>query len=119
MDSGLSIRPTNVTAPSGNVRPDAAPVREAVPANLSPAQSVTAAPKATETRAEDTSHVRKVILDAQSREVIYQVLDAGSGRVLRQIPEEATLRLRAYVRALANGATPNQAQAHVDLDVQA
>lgn len=119
MDSGLSIRPTNGAAPSSNVRLDAAPVREAVPASLSPAQSVTAAPKAVETRAEDTSHVRKIILDAQSREVIYQVLDAGSGRVVRQIPEEATLRLRAYVRALANGASPNKAQMRADLDVEA
>ena len=118
MDSGLGLRPTNGVTPSNNVRLDAPPVREAVATNLNPAQSVTAAPKANETRAEDTSHVRKVILDAQSREVIYQVLDV-SGRVVRQIPEEATLRLRAYVRAVANGATANQAQAHVDLDVQA
>ena len=30
------------------------------------------------------SNVRKIILDAHSREVIYQVLDADSGRVVRQ-----------------------------------
>ena len=116
MDTGLSIRSSNVTTPTANVRLDVPAVREAVTTELSPAQSVTAAPKAPEVRADET--VRKVILDAQSREVIYQVLDVGSGRVVRQIPEEATLRLRAYVRALNSGATPNQAQMQADLDVE-
>jgi uncharacterized FlaG/YvyC family protein len=108
------------------VRPDAAPVRDAVPTNLAPPQTVTASTKPNETRQDpvqtgtsDPSYVRKIILDAHSREVIYQVLDVGSGRVVRQIPEEATLRLKAYVRALANGATPNQAYAQADLDVEA
>jgi uncharacterized FlaG/YvyC family protein len=31
--------------------------------------------------------------------VIYQVLDVGSGEVERQTPEEAILRLRAYMNA--------------------
>ena len=118
MDTGLSIRPANVAAPSNNVRLDTAPVREAVPTNLNPAQTVTPAPKASEIQAEADDHVRKIVLDAQSREVIYQVLDAGSGRVVRQIPEEATLRLRAYVRALDSGKSPNQAQIQADLDLR-
>jgi len=126
MDSGLTVRPAGVAAQAATVRPDTAPVRDAVPTNLAPPQTVTASTKPNETRQDpvqagtsDPSYVRKIILDAQSREVIYQVLDVGSGRVVRQIPEEATLRLKAYVRALANGATPNQAQAQVDIDVQA
>lgn len=118
MDTGLSIRPSNMAVPSSNVRLDAAPVRQAVPTNLSPAQSVTPAPKAPEVRVEDPTTVRKIILDVQSREVIYQVLDAGSGRVVRQIPEEVTLRLRAYVRALASGQSPNDAQLQADFDVR-
>jgi uncharacterized FlaG/YvyC family protein len=65
------------------------------------------------------ANVRKIILDAHSREVIFQVLDASSGRVVRQIPDEAMLRLRAYTRALAQGSTPNQAHVHADVDVEA
>ena len=49
------------------------------------------------------------MLDAHSREVIYQVLDADSGRVVRQVPDEALLRLRAYVRAVAQGQRPAEA----------
>ncbi len=119
MDSGLTVRPAGVAAQTAGVRLDAAPVRDAVPTSLAPAQSVTAASKPLEVRAEDTSHVRKIILDAQSREVIYQVLDESSGRVVRQIPEEATLRLRAYIRAIADGASPNEADAQAAFDVQA
>ena len=120
MDSGLTVRPTAVTAQSPGVRLDAAPVREAVRTDLAPAQSVTAAAKGRpEITPPTTPRSRKIIVDAHSREVIYQVLDVGSGRVVRQIPEEATLRLRAYVRALANGATPNQAHHQADVDVEA
>jgi hypothetical protein len=118
MDSGLSLRP-NGLAQSGSVRLDAAPVRDAVPTSLSAGKSVTAASKSSETRAEDTSHVRKIVLDAHSREVICQVLEAGSGRIIRQTSEEATLRLRAYARALANRAKPNRARPRGDLDVEA
>lgn len=126
MDSGLTVRSAAVSAQSAGVRVDATtPVREAVRTDLAPAQSVTAGAKSNEARfdkshsAADQAQVRKIIVDAHSREVIYQVLDAGSGHVVRQIPEEATLRLRAYVRALTNGATPNQAQVRADLDVEA
>lgn len=112
MDTGLITRPT-ATANQPIVRPEPAPTREAVATDLAPAQSVTAASGSAAPRHDSTpapdAQVRKIVLDAHSREVIYQVLDAGSGRVVRQIPDEAMLRLRAYTRAIADGSTPNQA----------
>jgi hypothetical protein len=120
MDTGLAIRPTAGAAQPSIVRQDTAPVREAVATDLAPAQSVTAAANAGAARHDSTNaaqdaHVRKIILDAHSREVIYQVLDAESGRVVRQVPDEALLRLRAYTRALADGRTPNEA-AQADIE---
>jgi hypothetical protein len=120
MDTGLAIRPTAGAAQPTIVRQDMAPVREAVATDLAPAQSVTAAANASAARHDSTNavqdaHVRKIILDAHSREVIYQVLDAESGRVVRQVPDEALLRLRAYTRALADGRTPNEA-AQADIE---
>ena len=114
MDTGLAIRPTAGTAQAPIVRPDSAPVREAVATDLAPAQSVTAAAGASAPRhdtapAVQDGNVRKIILDAHSREVIYQVLDVSSGQVVRQMPDEAMLRLRAYTRAVAEGQTPNEA----------
>jgi flagellar protein FlaG len=115
MDTGLAIRPTANAAQMTLVRPDAAPapVREAVATDLAPAQSVTASTGADASRhdsgrAAQDAHVRKVILDAHSREVIFQVLDESSGRVVRQVPDEAMLRLRAYTRAAAD-LSPNEA----------
>ena len=123
MDSGLTVRPASVVTQTAGVREDATPVRDAVPTNLAPSQAVTAAAKSNEARQDplqsgsgDPSYVRKIVLDAHSREVIYQVLDVQSRRVVRQIPDEALLRLRAYNRALANGVRANQAYARADIE---
>ena len=110
MDTGLAVRPTATATQPSIVRPEGAPVREAVATDLAPAQSVTAAGGSEAPRNDTASapdaQVRKIVLDAHSREVIYQVLDAGSGRVVRQVPDEALLRLRAYTRAIADGHRP-------------
>lgn len=123
MDSGLTVRPASVATQTASVRQDATPVRDAVPTSLAPSQTVTAAEKVNEARQDalqsgsaDPSYVRKIVLDAHSREVIYQVLDVQSRRVVRQIPDEALLRLRAYNRAMTSGATPNQAYARADVE---
>jgi hypothetical protein len=94
VDSGSIARPTGRAAQPNGTQ---SAVRDAVPASLSVAQSVTPVAKSTEARAEDNSNVRKIILDAQSREVIHQVLDLAR-RLVREPPEEAKQRLRAYVR---------------------
>ena len=119
MDTGLAVRPTSGATQTNIARPDPAPVRQAVATDLAPAQSVTASTNADAARhdaqsAQD-SNVRKIILDAHSREVIFQVVNADSGRVVRQIPDEAILRLRAYTRAIAQGQTPNEA-AQADIE---
>src|ERR1044072_1761408 len=119
MDTGLAVRPTTGATQTSIARPDPAPVRQAVATDLAPAQSVTASSNAEAARhdaqsAQD-SNVRKIIIDAHSREVIFQVVNAESGRVVRQVPEEAMLRLRAYTRAIAQGQTPNEA-ARADIE---
>ena len=43
---------------------------------------------------------RNVEIDPRTREVVFQVVDRESGRVIRQTPDEATLRLHAYLREL-------------------
>ena len=119
MDTGLAVRPTSGATQTSIARPDPAPVRQAVATDLAPAQSVTASTNADAARNDaqsaQESNVRKIILDAHSREVIFQVVNEQSGRVVRQIPDEAMLRLRAYTRAIAQGQTPNEA-AQADLE---
>jgi len=109
VDTGSAIRSAGQPAqPSG-----ARPVRDAVPASISAAQSVTAIAKSADVRAEDNSNVRKTVLDAQSREAVHQVLDVAR-RVVRQAPEEARQRLRAYVRRAPARREPRNA---LDLEV--
>jgi flagellar protein FlaG len=120
MDTGLTIRPTGSVAQTSYVRPEAAPVREAVATQLTAAQSVTAAADTTRLRndaaraALTPPQAREVILDPHSREVIFRVIDVRSGRVVRQVPDEAIMRMRAYNRALASGESPKKAQADIE-----
>jgi hypothetical protein len=87
-------------------------VRDAVPASLSAAQSVTAVEKSTEARAPESSNMRKVVVDAESREAIHQVLDVAR-RLTRQAPEEAKQRVRAYIRRVPGRREPK----NLDLEV--
>jgi flagellar protein FlaG len=120
MDTGLPIRPTGSVAQTSYVRPEAAPVREAVATQLTAARSVTATSDAAASRNDATraalapSQTREVILDPHSREVIFRVVDVRSGRVVRQVPDEALLRLRAYTRAMSDGKSPHEADNNTD-----
>lgn len=41
---------------------------------------------------------RNIVIDPKTREIVYQAVDSKSGNVIRQIPSDAILRLRAYYR---------------------
>jgi|RhiMetdeSRZDD1v2_1073273.scaffolds.fasta_scaffold1319020_1 hypothetical protein len=111
MDTGITVRPTASIVQPDHAATPAAP--EPVATELPAAKAVTA--PATRNDVPDTSH--QVVIDPQTREVIYRVIDVRSRQVIRQVPDEALLRVRAYARALANGETPSEAQAHADLTV--
>ena len=120
MDSGLSIRPIATGAETAMVRPEAAPVKTAVATMLAPSKSVTAAHETSRSAAEDSGYNaaaqqsrREFSFDAQTREVIFRVIDVRSGQVERQVPDAALLRMRAYTRAMAEGKSP------LDPDAQA
>lgn len=118
MDAGLTIRPIANVAAAESVRTAPGAVTGAVRTELAPSQSVTAPANTGSIRNDlplnqpDTA--RELIVDPAAREVIYRVVDVSSGRVVRQVPDEAMLRLRAYTRALESGKSPNDAFAHTD-----
>jgi hypothetical protein len=119
MDTGLTVKATVGVVASDYAKPAPAPVQGAVPTDLSPSKSVTASSASTPAR-NDVARpqdmlTHAVLLDPQSREVVYRVIDVRSRQVVRQIPDEALLRMRAYSRAIANGQTPQQAQSRADL----
>jgi hypothetical protein len=43
---------------------------------------------------------RHVEIDPKTRDVVFETVDEKTGRVIRQLPDEAMLKLRAYVREL-------------------
>jgi flagellar protein FlaG len=43
---------------------------------------------------------RNITVDPRTRELVFQTISKETGEVVRQIPDEAILRLRAYVRDL-------------------
>ena len=105
MDSGLIMRPNGSTARTGATRRGSA-VRNAIVTDLATSQTVTAAPDAPVVRTDtaraapdEPAEATKIILDAQSREVIYRSIDEQPGSIARQVSQEALLRLKAYTRA--------------------
>ena len=121
MDAGLTIRPSLGVAPTAAfARPAAAPAptQQTVSTELPSAKTVTAAQNAAPVRNDlkraDENVTRDVVLDPQTREVIYKVIDNRSRQVVRQVPAEALLRMRAYTRAIARGESPSRAQADIE-----
>lgn len=43
---------------------------------------------------------RTVTIDAQTQDLVFQTISEESGEVLRQVPDQALLRIRAYSREL-------------------
>lgn len=134
MDTGLTIRPATGATQLGVVRDEASPLPKAEPTELAPSKAVVAAdaggktealPGSPQRRGDDTaSHAppsydtgleTQVIIDSQSREVIFRMVDVHSKRVVDQIPDHALLRLRAYSRAIQNGESVIAAMARTDL----
>ena len=121
MDTGVTIRPNANVAAQGYVSASvASPDPATTTATDLPApKAVTASTATTETRNDTTPTTHEVVIDPATREVIFRVIDVRSRQVVRQVPDEALLRMRAYAQAIAQGDTPVQALNQADLDVEA
>ena len=118
--------PMSTIAPSAGApqvvpttRPAPAPVTQAVATDLAPANTVTAANTA-QTAQNDASsdqYQHTVLLDPATQELIFRTIDVRSRQVLRQVPEEAVLRMQAYAHALAQGKSTNEALAQANLEI--
>jgi len=120
MDSGLTIQPATNVLQTSVTASAPAQAQRAVESDLSSAKAVQAAqnvepPRNEAARAEDLFR-HDIIIDPQSREVIFRVIDVRSRQVVRQVPDEALLRLRAYARAIADGSSVATAEHQADLE---
>jgi uncharacterized FlaG/YvyC family protein len=134
--------PSTVSIPQA-VAPRPAPVLQAVPTDLAAAQTVTATDTAggigsdtgnaqntqssqntqdgqnttdAITASASSNYQSSVLIDPTTHEVIYRVVDVRSRQIVRQIPDQALLRMQAYNLALQNGKSTTEALAQADLE---
>ena len=111
-------RPATVGLQLGVERPSVGPVQGAVATELAQAVSAIEASDAARLdplrAAAVQAETHDVILDAQSREVIFRAIE-WSRRVTRQVPEVAARRLKAYARPASD--TPAGSDPHADIEV--
>ena len=109
MSTDFNIKPVGapVAAPVVQHVSDAA--QHAVATQLPPSQSVSAADAparanidsdAVRVSISSTSVSNHVVIDRDARAVVYQVIDTRTSQVVKQFPEEAVLRRRAYFHTL-------------------
>jgi uncharacterized FlaG/YvyC family protein len=114
MDTGGIAKIPAVTAPTAPARADALQSAQGVATELAPDAAVQqvgeseavrfdpsrTAPGAALDAALSEFIKRNIEIDPKTREVVFQVIDRETGDVIRQTPDEAILRLRAYMREL-------------------
>ncbi|MFD1333263.1 hypothetical protein ACFQ4O_14795 [Methylopila musalis] len=98
MDTGIGSfsTPAAVTRPAPPRAPE--PSRDVAPANAS--ANATSRPAVVAPLADNE---RRVELDAETNSLIYRTVEIATGAVLSQTPDEARLRLRAYIDGVGAG----------------
>lgn len=107
MSADFSVKPvgTPVVASIAKPLPDAA--KDAVSTDLPPSQTATASDNASaprnDTQAANDRFAHDIQIDRAAAAIVYRVVDNRTGMVVRQYPDEARLRARAYYRQLDEG----------------
>jgi hypothetical protein len=117
------MEPIRTITPPGAVqqafasRPEPAPVAQAVATELPSAKAVTAvnpaAPTLDSAIGLSDPYEYQVLVDPATHDVIYRTVDERSRQVVRQVPDQALLRMRAYARSLAVDTRPAETQMEV------
>jgi hypothetical protein len=103
MSADFSIRPAGAPVAAPAVEPASGATRQAVSTHLPPAKAVIAAepsrPARNDPPADDSRLSRQMAIDRDAAAIVYKVVDARTGYVVRQYPDDARLRSLAYLRA--------------------
>lgn len=103
MGTDFNIRPigASVTTAIAGPAPDA--TKTAVQTELPPNKTVNASDAApsvrNDPRGDPARLSNQIVIDRAAAEVVYRVVDNRTSLVVRQFPDEARLRARAYLRA--------------------
>ena len=104
MSSDFSIKPVGAPVATPMVQPASPAADEAVATELPAHQSVAAADASPRVRNDAQSASgntsNNIVLDRDAASIVYQVVDNRTSLVIKQYPDQAVLRRRAYFRAL-------------------
>jgi hypothetical protein len=104
MSTDFNIKPVGASVVAPYVEPASSAARTAVQTQLPPDKAVTAPDASVQARnnsqAEADRLSRQVVIDRAAAEVVYRTVDSRTSLVVRQYPDEARLRARAYLRAM-------------------
>ena len=107
MSTDFSIKPVGAPVAAPIVQHVSEAAQQAVATVLPASQSIAAVDKAARASADavrisisNAAVANQVVIDRDARAVVYQVIDTRTSQVVKQFPEEAVLRRRAYFHAL-------------------
>lgn len=102
MSTDFSIKPVGAPVAAPIVQPIREAAKQAVKTELPPSSSVTATDAGVAVRSNvvSRSQSNQVTIDRAAASIVYQVVDDRTSQVIKQFPEEAVLRRRAYFRTL-------------------
>jgi hypothetical protein len=104
LSTDISIKPAGALATSIFVTPPNSSVRDAVPTELAASKAVTAVERASAVSTEPQSLPgtlsHQITIDRAAAAIVYQTIDERTLEVVRQFPDDAMLRRRAYFRSL-------------------
>lgn len=109
MSTDFNIKPVGAPVAAPIVQHVSEAVHHAVATQLPPSQSVSAVDAGTRANVDsaavqvsisNASTSNQVVIDRDARAVVYQVVDNRTSQVVKQFPEEAVLRRRAYFHTL-------------------
>jgi flagellar protein FlaG len=124
MEFANVAKPAAVTALNAPQRVHSPVASGAVQTELAPEASVQQVPEAAAVRFEPSNGAqaraaldaairdlveRHIEIDPKTREIVYQTVDKESGEVIRQVPDQALLRLRAYAREMREASVQSRA----------
>ncbi|WP_426441798.1 flagellar protein FlaG [Bradyrhizobium genosp. P] len=110
MSTDFNIKPVGAPVAAPMISPASQTTQKAISTELPASQSVTAPEPSVRVRIDSNAANAsqsnqaatkdQVVIDHDAGEVVYQVVDNRTNLVVRQFPEEAALRRRAYFRTL-------------------
>ncbi|WP_257169008.1 hypothetical protein [Bradyrhizobium sp. SRS-191] len=107
MSSDFSVRPVGAPAAAPLIQPSSQAVASAVPTDLPPSQTVTAADSGVPVRNDVPAHAANELFvshqayyDRAAAAMVFQVVNRRNDQVVAQYPDEAVLRRRAYFNTL-------------------